>query len=227
MTTVRTACRILATGGVILTASCQSDSTTTGPSAAPAIPDFRQEPDVLADPLLTHARAIPGFGGFFVDQDGTPTVYLKDPRQLGAAQIALASTLTRIGATSSRLRVKRADYDYLQLNDWYIRTIPAALTVSGAVFADLDEGSNRLRFGVETSAAENGVREALSRLGIPVAAAVFERAEPIYPAARLRDKVTPRRGGLLITFAATTQRSNAPSASILACRAVSSASACS
>ncbi len=201
MTTVRTACRILATGGVILTASCQSDSTTTGPSTAPAMPNLRQEPGAFADPLLTHARAIPGFGGFFVDQDGTPTVYLKDPRQLGAAERALASTLTRLGATSSRLRVKRADYDYLQLNDWHTRTIPAALTVPGAVFADLDEGSNRLRFGVETPAAESGVRAALARLGIPGAAVVFERADPIYPTARLRGKVTPRRGGLLITFA--------------------------
>ena len=102
--------------------------------------------------------------------------------------------------TTSQLRILKGEFDYLQLNDWFTRASPAALAIPGAVFADLDEGSNRLRLGVETAAAERRVRELLARRGIPSAAAVVERAEPIRYAATLRNKVTPRVGGLQINF---------------------------
>ena len=68
----------------------------------------------------------------------------------------------------------------------------------------MDEGSNRLRLGVETGEADRGVRGVLSRLAIPSAAVVVERTEPIHFAATLRDKVTPRRGGLQISSAGGT-----------------------
>jgi hypothetical protein len=48
---------------------------------APEIAERRQEAQgVGLDPLLAHARNIPGFGGFVLDRDGQPTVYLKDAR---------------------------------------------------------------------------------------------------------------------------------------------------
>ncbi len=114
----------------------------------------------------------------------------------------LAGTLRQLGASSSQLQVLQADYDYLQLNDWFTRAVPEVLAVPGAVFADVDEGSNRLRLGVETGQADRGVRGVLSRLAIPSAAIVVERAEPIHLAATLRDKVIPRRGGLQISSGA-------------------------
>src|SRR5687767_10479256 len=36
------------------------------------------------------SRAIPGFGGVYLDESGTPTVYLKDVRQASRARSALA-----------------------------------------------------------------------------------------------------------------------------------------
>ena len=164
-------------------------------------PDLRQEP-LLADPLLTHARAVPGYGGFFLDGDGRPTVYLKDARQRGAAELVLAGTLGRLGAKTAQLQVKQADYDYLQLNEWFTRAVSEVLAVPGAVFADVDEGSNRVRLGVETAAAEKGVRGVLARLGVPGGAIVVERAEPFHLALTLRDKVIPRRGGVQISTGA-------------------------
>ncbi|MEZ0334697.1 MAG: hypothetical protein ACAI18_11860, partial [Gemmatimonadales bacterium] len=138
--------------------------------------------------------------GFFLDRDGQPTVYLKDARQRGTAEAGLAGTLRELGMTTSQLRILKGEFDYLQLNDWFTRAAPAALAIPGAVFADLDEGSNRLRLGVETAAAERSVRELLAGRGIPSAAVVVERAEPIRYAATLRNKVTPRVGGLQINF---------------------------
>ena len=167
-------------GSVIITTACQDESPTTGPSARPDLPDLQQVP-VSADPLLAHARAIPGFGGFFLDRNGRPTVYLKDASQRRSAGVALSGTLRQLGASSSQLQVLQADYDYLQLNDWFTRAGPEALAVPGVVFADLDEGSNRLRLGVETGQADREVRGVLSRLAIPSAAVVVEltRTHPL------------------------------------------------
>ena len=41
-----------------------------------------QGPD---DPIAL-ARTVPGFGGFFYDVDGSPTIYLKDAGQRGRAE---------------------------------------------------------------------------------------------------------------------------------------------
>ena len=197
----RTAFGVLVGGSALAIGACHDDSPITGPSPGPEIAELRQEAQgVGLDPLLAHARHIPGFGGFFLDRDGQPTVYLKDARQRGTAEAGLAGTLRELGMTSSQLRILKGNFDYLQLNDWFTRAAPAALAIPGAVFADLDEGSNRLRLGVETAAAERSVRELLARHGIPSAAAVVERAEPIRYAATLRNKVTPRVGGLQINF---------------------------
>lgn len=195
---------MLLAGSAIVTGACHDDSSTTGPSARPDVPELRQEPQgISVDPLIAHARAIPGFGGFFLDGSGRPTVYLKDTRQRGRAEVGLAGTLRQLGAAPAQLRVLQGDYEYLQLNDWFTRAAPQALAIPGAVFVDVDEGSNRLRLGVETAAAESSVRGVLARLAIPSAAVVVERAEPFHFAATLRDKVTPRRGGLQISGAGT------------------------
>ena len=128
MRPLHTACRALVMGSVIITTACQDESPTTGPSGPPDMPDLQQVP-VSADPLLAHARAIPGFGGFFLDGNGRPTVYLKDAGQRRSAEVALAGTLRQHGASSSQLQIRQADYDYLQLNDWFTRAAPEVLAV--------------------------------------------------------------------------------------------------
>jgi hypothetical protein len=201
MTRPRTALRVLLAAGAITTAACNDETpTTTGPSPGPEAPQLRQEQGVSPDPLLAHARTIPGFGGFFVDPSGHATVYLKEPAQRGRAEVALTGTLRGLGKSSTDLRVLRGDYEYLQLHEWLTRAAPEVLAVTGAVFADLDEGTNRLRLGVETSAAESRVRAVLARLAIPSEAVVVEQTEAILPLATLRNVVTPRRGGLQIAF---------------------------
>ncbi len=200
MTGIRTAVCALVAGSAITISACRDDdSSTTGPGTGPEEPDLRQALAVSPDPLVAHARAIPGFGGFFLDPSGRPTVYLKGPAQRGAAQAALRGALRELGKASAELRVLKGDYDYLQLHGWFTLAEPEALTVPGAVFADLDEGSNRLRIGVESGAAGIQVRAIVARLGIPSGAIVVEQAESIHPATTLRHVVKPRRGGLRIT----------------------------
>lgn len=88
-----------------------------------------------------------------------------------------------------------------RLPGWFAQSSPEVLALPGTVFADHDEANGRLRFGIERNAnAANGVRQALSRLGIPATAYVIEEVAPIYQVATLRDRWRPTQGGIQIHF---------------------------
>jgi hypothetical protein len=158
---------------------------------------------VSADPTpdqMAVARAVPGFGGYFIDQSGAPTVYLTDPAQRPAAEAALVGFLASFGWSASDLRVRAAQYDYAQLDAWYHGSWAQALAVPGAVFSDIDEGSNRLRFGGADAAAVSSIASTLLSLGVPASAVDVQLAAPVLQVATLRDKVRPPHGGLQIQF---------------------------
>lgn len=154
------------------------------------------------DPLVV-AQAVPGFGGYFIDESGAPTVYLTDPAQRPAAEAALAGFLSSFGWSASDLRVRQGQYDYAQLDAWYRGSWVRALAVPGAVFSDIDEGSNRLRFGGVDAAAVASIVSTLASLGVPAAAVEVQLAAPVLQTASLRDKIRPPHGGLQIQFFAS------------------------
>jgi len=200
MLRISTMVRTLAAAAVIVSSACQDQSQPTGPTPPSAEPDLRQAPQGPPLDPLALGRTVAGFGGFYFDASGSPTVYLRDPSRRGAVAAALAPFFQAEGLDPSQLRVLRGDFDYAQLDDWFAKASPAALAVPGAVFADLDEASNRLRIGVEHATAQAGVRGAIAALGIPADAVILEQTEPIRYAATLRDKVRPVLGGLQINF---------------------------
>lgn len=190
---------LLLTATILTTSACKESFEPT-PGLQHQNPDLQrlaQEPS--PDPM-TLARAVPGFGGVFLDAGGRPTVYLTDLRRRGVAEQALAGFARSEGFSPSQLRVLQGDFDYLALDGWFTRATAEALAVPGAVFADLDERSNRIRIGVEDGAAEIGLKKVIARLGIPAQAAIVERAAPIRLAATLRSRVRPVRGGFQINF---------------------------
>jgi hypothetical protein len=151
------------------------------------------------DPVAL-GSTVPGFGGFFLDAQGSPTVYLKDVGRRGAAEQALAPWLGSHGLRGSQMKVLHADFDWAQLQDWYAKGSPVALAVRGAVFADADESTNRLKIGIERGASAGEVRQALARLGIPAAAVTVEETDPIIQLATLQSQVRPVVAGLQINF---------------------------
>jgi hypothetical protein len=191
---------LLVVGSALLGGACRDASDPTGPTDGADSPALQQVSQAPSPDLLTVAKAVPGFGGLFLDRNGTPTVYLTDPRGRGAAERALAGFVRSEGFAPSQLRVLKGDFEYLQLDDWFNRASPAVLALAGAVLVDLDEGSNRVRIGVEHASAATTVRSLLARLNIPAAAVVVEQTEPIHLAATLRQRVRPVRGGLQINF---------------------------
>ncbi|MGQ0641172.1 MAG: hypothetical protein ACT4P6_10450, partial [Gemmatimonadaceae bacterium] len=170
------------------------------------------DPSILGDPVLLAvsqdstptqlavAQAVPGFGGYFIDAAGRPTVYLLNTAQRPAAEAALNAFLAERGFTAADLQVRQGTHLYTQLDSWYRAVKPSAFGVAGIVMGDVDEGANRLYFGVSTPLAALGVSNVLSALGIPSSAVTVEVRAPIARVSTLRERVRPLQGGLQINF---------------------------
>ena len=187
----------LVAGTVLLASACSDTNQPTSPSDPPPVAmDGVQQSD---DPVAL-ARQVPGFGGFFYDRDGAPTIYLKDVATRAAAERALAPYLAVHGLRTAALRVRRADFDWSSLERWQARAGAEVLGMRGAVWVDADEAGNRVTIGVERGTSAAAVRSVASRLGVPEAAVVVREVEPVTYAATLRQRGRPVRGGLQISF---------------------------
>ena len=205
MTRFSATLRVVATGCVLLVGACRDASEPSAPQGAPGIlPDAEVLLQRVAQERSPEqrdlSRAIPGFGGVFVAEDGVPAVYLTDEGNGDLAKRGLAGFARARGFDPSQIRVLRAQNDFDDLDRWFKAAAPDALAEAGAVFADLDEANNRLTIGVEHAAAQGAVRAKLARLGIPPSAVAVELTEPIKLAASLQDRVRPIGGGLQINF---------------------------
>src|SRR5574341_664260 len=160
------------TGCVLLAgaAACADGSPTTDPGS---VLDQVQATDVQG---LT--RAIPGFGGLFMDQ-GVPTIYLTDVGQRGVAERVLGGNV----------RVLAARFAYGDLDRWFQQVSYNAFEHRGVVFVDLDETANRVLVGVERGASHANIRSLAARLGVPAEAITVRDVDPIHFAVTLRDQV--------------------------------------
>ena len=188
----------IAITAAFLAVACNDRNEPSAPSDQPdpLTQSVQQEPAGNPNAL---ARGVRGFGGFFFDAQGRPTVYLKQAAERSNAERALAPFFRAQGRSSSSVQVRRGDFDWVQLERWFAQASAEVLGQSGAVFVDADEASNRVRIGVERGA--NGrARSLIARLGIPADAVIVEETEPITFAATLRQRVRPVVGGLQINF---------------------------
>jgi hypothetical protein len=189
--------RLAALAGALALSACH-DATGPGQAGPPSPAAVTaQQPE---DEQAALARAVPGFGGLFLDPAGTPTVYLTDPGQRAAAVRALAPIAREHGFSASALRVRKGAFGYAQLAGWFGQASRTALAERGVVYADLDEASNQVTIGVESAEAGGRVQALIRRLGLPDAAVSIREARPVRPVATLRDRVRPVGGGLQINF---------------------------
>ena len=85
----------------------------------------------------------------------------------------------------------------------FAKASPAVLALAGTVFADNDEVSQRLVFGVENEHVIPAVRMALSQLGVPSSEYEVRVTAPIYQMQALptlRDRWRPTQAGIQIHF---------------------------
>ena len=186
-------------GTVLLASACSDTTPPTSPSDSPADPGGMTAVSQSDDPIAL-VRQVPGFGGFFFDPQGVPTIYLRDTGHRAAAERALEPYLSVRGLRAATLRVRQGDFDWTSLERWQGQASTQALGLRGTVYVDADEARNRVTIGVERGAGAAPVRAAVARLGVPASAVVVEEVEPFTYAATLRSRVRPVRGGLQINF---------------------------
>ena len=82
----------------------------------------------------------------------------------------------------------------------FAKASPAVLALAGTVFADNDETSGRLVFGVENEQVVPAVRTVLAQLGVPGSEYEIRVTAPIRQVATLRDVWRPTLAGIQIHF---------------------------
>jgi len=186
------------TGKVAMSTGKSNPVVSAAPAQAPV--------GSLDDQFAAIARQVPGFGGLYVDQDGTMKVYMvgqKEPVNDNLIS-SLDDVITReIGGgerlAHSGVEVIEGQFSFLDLHSWHQELLPAVLSLPGVVFTDLDEKTNRLRIGVtESKEALEAVEKSLAGLSVPREAVLISETKPIVP--HLRNRRRPLRGGLQINF---------------------------
>ena len=146
-------------------------------------------------------RRVPGFGGYYLSQDGTPTVYLTRGSSRAPAEAMLSGYLSARGQGVAAVRVVEAQYNWKQLQRWQEGASVEALDVAGAVFVDNDETTNRVLIGVEDMGTAGQVRAAAARAGVPSEALTIRQVPPVVQVATLQNVIDrPIRAGVQINF---------------------------
>lgn len=185
--------------------ACADRIEPTGVPRDPAPPTFATTA-AATDPTPSQdavAQAVPGFGGYYVDAAGRPTVWLTDAAQRPAAEAALAAFLDSYGWTAADLQVREARYGWLELSGWYAAVRPTALAAAGAVFGDVDEATNRIALAGLDASALTRLADAVAAANVPSDAVTLTLAAPVVQTATLRDRIRPPLGGLQINFFAS------------------------
>ncbi len=198
------ACRFLAIALWPLLACSRATEPSSCGDARSLDPALTIPPDTSAvrtidDRWAAIARQVPGgWGGFLLDSKGRPTVYLVHPEMRQEALAALYAEEVGLPLYDVRTaQVWQGRWDFAQLYDWY-RYINARIgTPDGLYSRDIDEGRNRLTYGVD-STAKAGLQSLLETLGLPcdlVNISVESPASALSPSGRLtRASSGPARG---------------------------------
>ncbi len=112
----------------------------------------------------------------------------------------VTSPVAPIGAPDDALASRsQVAHSAQELRDLFARVAPEVMALPQTVFADHEEGSGQLIFGVENGAAAFGVQRALARLEVPGTAYTVRVVEPIHFANdNLRSRHRPTQGGIQI-----------------------------
>jgi hypothetical protein len=153
------------------------------------------------------ARRVPGFGGYFIDDNGNIIAYLTDPAREDALRPLLQPVLhatmgSRVAAAGAQILVRPGVYDFLQLRGWRDRLTDPVLSTPGVAFLDLDERANRVVIGVHDDAARMTLEQVIETAFVPRDAVLVRSAgRNVFDSGpTLRDLVRPVAGGLQNNF---------------------------
>jgi hypothetical protein len=191
--------------GLLVVAGCEDRPITApGPDDAPRSAKGGQQPPrqrwTSDDEFARVARAeVPGFAGYYFDDDGTPVILLKDHRQREAAERYLAPQLARArrgnpGAPGPVVR--KVTHDFAELKGWFEDLLK--MDRDDVHMLDVDEVENKVFIGVRDEAAIRAVRREAARLGVPPGALKVEVRQRPKPRITLRDWTSVATGGFRV-----------------------------
>jgi hypothetical protein len=173
-----------------------------------SIPLFAATPSLPAggkmvtydDKLAMIAQLDPTFAGL-VFEDGNLTVVRTTAADLGLTTLrsAITSVLGDPRLRTAPMKVRKGQYNFLQLYDWS-KSLTKIFDLDGVYSFDIDEAQNRLRIGVQDEGVRQPLEKRLLDLGIPLEAVVLEKIERPVFAATLQDNFRMIIGGLHIDY---------------------------
>lgn len=120
------------------------------------------------------ARAVPAFGGFFLDDSGSLVVHLKGLEHGTAMRAALVPFLQRLAAERGnpqgrlpRILYRKGEFSFAELSAWRDRIENPLFAIEQVVLVDLDERENRLFIGLTDEGGRREAEALLSGLGAP------------------------------------------------------------
>ena len=138
-----------AAGAALAVSACQDQPNPTSPDPRGVEPSTMRSPQGGGPPSAEELdRQVPGFGGFFLDANGEPTIYVARGMGRAPAERALGAYLTARGLSTAALHVREGQYGWQQLQRWQDAATNGAFAVNGTVYVDNDEASNRVHVGV-------------------------------------------------------------------------------
>jgi len=192
----------LAAGVALVISACQDQPNPISPDPRDVAVSTQRSAQGGGLPSVDELdRQIPGFGGFFIDRNGEPTIYLARGASRAPAERALGAYMAARGQSAAALHVREGRYGWQQLQRWQDAATDGAFGVNGTVYVDNDETTNRVHIGVANIGTTGQVRAAIKRLGVPDDAVIVDQVEPIVQVATLQNVIDrPVRAGVQINF---------------------------
>ena len=153
----------LAAGVALVISACQDQPNPISPDPRDVTVSTQRSAQGGGLPSVDELdRQVPGFGGFFIDRNGEPTIYLARGASRAPAERALGAYLAARGQSAAALHVREGRYGWQQLQRWQDAATDGAFGVNGTVYVDNDETTNRVHIGVANIGTTVQVRAAMS-----------------------------------------------------------------
>lgn len=149
---------------------------------------------------------LPGFGGYFFDDNGDLNVYLTDTTREPDARTMFADVAQsrpqrwyRPWTKPAAIVIRQGTFDFATLNDFRTR-LASNLPLDGISMYDTDEANNVVFVAVTSEEARQRVLARAAALGLPPTALTVRVEAPMELATSLRNQVRPTVGGLQIEY---------------------------
>ena len=159
------------------------------------------------DKLRMVAEILPEFGGIYLE-NGTIHAYMVGASEMTAETASQRKQDLREALSSvfgddwirpqDSIEFIDATYTMTALSEWY-QSLRSLLELDEVTFTDLDEGKNRLRFGIHPDRRPDAALARVAALGIPDEAVVME-FENYTSMAKVTSRIRPIVGGIQIKF---------------------------